>query len=85
MEFGEILKIIRINDEIYFHLKVLEESIFDDHYHAYVIEDTHKFKLLKYEDIKCICTALSVKTIMNTMQFYVTVYSTVRNITLRYY
>ena len=37
-EFGEVLKIIWVNDELFFYLNIFEEVTFDDHYHGYIIK-----------------------------------------------
>lgn len=40
IEFGHILDIIFLENEIYFYLNIFEELTFDFHYHAYIVNST---------------------------------------------
>ena len=61
-EFGEILKIINVKDELFFHVKIFEEITFDEHYHAYIVHPKgNDNKFIKYSDLPAISPCLSVK------------------------
>lgn len=50
-EFGQILNIIKIDEKIIFETLPFEESFFDDHIHAYVVEKKKEKKYCEYGDI----------------------------------
>lgn len=52
IEFGKIMDIVYMNDEIYFYINSFEEITFDDHLHAYIINDNCMGrKLLKHSKL----------------------------------
>ena len=60
-EFGEIIKILKINNVIYFYTKIYEEVTFDYSYHAYNVHNKNVYKLCKYEELPVIAPCLSIK------------------------
>ncbi|OXU19437.1 hypothetical protein TSAR_011763 [Trichomalopsis sarcophagae] len=69
VEFGEILKIIWVDDELFFYVNVFEEVTFDEHYHAYVVEKCDKKIIIKQKDLPFVapttpCAVLSPGSIM---------------------
>ena len=64
-EFGKIIKIVQIKHEIFFDVEVFKELTFDDHYHAYIVEEGGKEKLMQQKEIPNIAPCLSIK-IKNT-------------------
>ena len=61
-EFGEILKIINVKDELFFHMKIFEEITFDEHYHANIVHPKgNDNKFIKYSNLPAISPCLSVK------------------------
>ena len=73
MKFGEIIKILKVNHVIYFHMKSYEQVTFDYHYHAYTINSMNLCKLYKYEELPKIAPCLSMK--MNKTHFIATRYT----------
>ena len=61
-EFGEIIKIIEVNGDIFFHLKIYEEIVFDDHCHAYIVNlKSKEKKFIKYMELLVVTPCLSMK------------------------
>ena len=61
-EFGEILNIINIKDDLFFYVNIFEEITFDEHYHAYIVHPKgNGIKLIKYSDLPAIPPYLTVK------------------------
>lgn len=56
IEFGEIVDIVFVDNEVYFYLKIFVETTFDFHVHAYITEITTNCtnKLLKFENLPVI-------------------------------
>lgn len=60
-EFGEILKIIKVNNEVIFHLNIFNEITFDDHVHAYIVNSKPVSKqFISYNNLPLIAPCLSV-------------------------
>lgn len=59
INFGKILDIVVLNNEIYFDVKIVEEITFDDHYHAYIARTTKTCKLVKHADLPVISPVFS--------------------------
>ena len=66
IEFGQIIDIISVEDEIYFYLSVIEDSTFDSHYHAYVAGKSLQNKLIANTKLPKIAPAAFV-TINNSL------------------
>ena len=60
-QFGEIIKIIKVNNDIYFHINIFQEITFDEHYHAYVVENSKKTEYLKLSELPLVCPCLLIK------------------------
>lgn len=62
IEFGEIVKIIKINDDAYFQINVFDEIIFDDHFHSYHVKKrVNEVRIVKYADLLIIAPCISIK------------------------
>ena len=64
-EFGEILRIIKVNSDIFFHIKIYEDITFDRHCHAYIVKNKINDIIYKYNDLSIKTRWLFVK-IKNT-------------------
>jgi len=72
-EFGKLLKIIKIGDEIYFELEIYHEISFDDHYHAFVVDwNGSDNKIIKFSDIPKVAPCFSVDS--NNIRYIITKY-----------
>ena len=60
-QFGEVIKIIKVNDDIYFHINIFQEITFDEHYHAYIVENSKKTEYMKLSELPLVCPCLSIK------------------------
>ena len=61
IKFGEIVKILKVNNVISFHMQLYEQVTFDYHYHAYTTNSMNLCKLYKYEELPKIAPCLSIK------------------------
>ena len=61
-QFGKITKIMQIEGEIYFNVTIFEEVTFDEHFHAYIVEQGEEEKLIKQQDVPNIAPCLSIKS-----------------------
>ena len=62
VEFGRILKILKVKDNILLHFKIFREITFDDHFHAFIVNlNCNETKLLNYNDLPNIAPALSIQ------------------------
>lgn len=72
-EFGKITKLMKIENEIFLLVKLYDEIIFNEHYHAYVIQQkSEEEKLFNYKDLPNVPPCLSV--LRRNVQFVVTRY-----------
>ena len=53
-QFGKILSLSFVNDAIYFKVNLFEEISYDEHIHAYIIENLNENRIIKYENIPVI-------------------------------
>ena len=62
IEFGQILEIIHVNENIFFYFQTYKEITFSDHVHAYIVKRNKSVKkCLNYNDVPNTMPALSVK------------------------
>ena len=62
VEFGTILKILRMKDNIFFIFKIFREITFDDHVHAFIVnQNSNETKLVNHNDLPNIAPALPVQ------------------------
>lgn len=71
-EFGKIVEIVVFNNEIHFYLELYEEITFDEHYHAYIVSCTNKYRLLSYKNLPTIPPVLLC--VKNDTKFIATEY-----------
>ena len=60
IEFGKITNIVYLNNEVYFELEVLEETCFDEHFHAFIVESSNTKKFIKFSDLPAIAPLQAV-------------------------
>ena len=62
IEFGEIIKIVKVNDDIYFHMKVFKEITFDNYWHAFIVhQENNETKYTNQKNVPNIAPCLSIK------------------------
>ena len=66
MEFGKIVKIAKIESEIFFYLQFYEEITFDDHFYSYTVKKKHnKTQWFNYKNLPNVPPCLYVKNNKN--------------------
>ena len=72
-EFGQIVKIMEIDNQIHFYTKIYNEVVFHDHYHAYNVTHNKKdFQVRLYNDLPLIAPCLSI--VKNGVRYVATRY-----------
>ena len=60
-EFGLLVKNMEIDNQIHFYMKIYNEVVFHDHYHAYhVVHNKKDFQVRLYNDLPPIAPCLSI-------------------------
>lgn len=72
-QFGKILKVIKIENDIFFHLAIYEEVTFDEHVHSYIVEQKKEAAFFKLSDLPIIAPCLYIKK--NNTHFICTRYA----------
>ena len=66
MEFGKIVKIAKIESELFFYLQFYEEITFDDHFYSYTVKKKHnKTQWFNYKNLPNVPPCLYVKNNKN--------------------
>ena len=61
LQFGEIIDIINLDNQIFFYIKVYDEMFFDEHYHVYVVEEKNENRLVEFKTLPVIMPVSSIK------------------------
>lgn len=50
-QFGELRCTLVVNEEVYFHVRLLKTLCLSEHYHAYVTEEQNSYKTIKHAEL----------------------------------
>lgn len=59
-QFGKIIDIVALKDEVYFYMQVFDEITFDYHHHAYIVECKNENRMKKHKDLPKIAPVFSI-------------------------